>query len=350
MQRKRVVIVDDSPTMRAMIARALGQDGRFDVVGEAADPYEAREVIKRTDPDVLTLDVEMPRMDGIAFLEKIMRLRPMPVVMFSSETHAGSRAAVEALSIGAVDALGKPTAAAPEALAALAERVFVAAGASVGPPRAAPPAPAAAESFAWNGRVVLIGASTGGVDALERVLGGLPASGPPVLVTQHMPGSFLASFAERLNGQTGPEVTLARPGAPVAPGRVYIAPGGETHLVLEGAPGRFRCGLAAGERVSGHRPSVDVLFRSALRHAPEVVAVLLTGMGRDGAEGMAALREAGAHTIGQDAATSVVYGMPRVAAELGGVAEVRPLDAIRGAILRATAGPAGRGVGAAGAA
>ncbi len=340
MERKRVVIVDDSPTMRAMIGTALREDGRFDVVGEAGDPYEAREVIRRTDPDVLTLDVEMPRMDGISFLEKIMRLRPMPVVMFSSETHQGSRAAVEALSLGAVDALGKPTAAAPETLAALAERVFVAAGASVGapaPPRPAPPAAA----HVWNGRVVLVGASTGGVDALERVLGGLPADGPPVLITQHMPEGFLASFAERLQTQVAPEVGLARPGAPVAPGRIWLAPGGESHLVLEGAPGRFRCGLVTGEKVSGHRPSVDVLFRSALVQARHSVAVLLTGMGRDGAEGMAALRASGAHTIGQDADSCVVYGMPRVAAELGGVAETRPLDSIAAAVLRATARRAG---------
>jgi two-component system chemotaxis response regulator CheB len=344
MQPKRVVIVDDSPTMRAMIARVLAADGRFAVVGEAGDPFEAREVIKRADPDVITLDVEMPRMDGISFLEKIMRLRPMPVVMFSSETHRGSRAAVEALSLGAVDALGKPTTAAPEALAALAERVFIAANASVGPQRAPRPAGPAQVRFSWNGRVVLIGASTGGVDALERVLGTMPAEGPPVLVAQHMPGSFLESFAERLQGQIAPRVALARPGAPVSSGRVYFAPGGEAHLVLEGAPGRFRCGLAPGEKVNGHRPSVDALFRSALACAPHVVAAILTGMGRDGAEGIAALRAAGAHTIGQDAASCVVYGMPRIAAELGGVAEVRPLDAIGAALLRATGCAPGQGV------
>ena len=199
----------------------------------------------------------------------------------------------------------------------------------------------AASAHVWNGRVVLVGASTGGVDALERVLGALPADGPPVLITQHMPKAFLVSFAERLQGQVAPQVHLASPGAPVSPGRVWLAPGGESHLVLEGAPGRFRCGLVDGGKVSGHRPSVDVLFRSALDQARHAVAVLLTGMGRDGAEGMAALREAGAHTIGQDAATSVVYGMPRVAAELGGVAETRPLDAIAAAVLRATARGAG---------
>lgn len=335
MSRKRVVVVDDSMTMRAMIVQALLADGRFEVVGEAADPLEAREVIRRANPDVITLDVEMPRMDGISFLEKIMRLRPMPVVMFSTETHRGSRAAVEALSLGAVDCIGKPSSARPEAFADLAERVFVAAGAAVAGSRP-PPAPRCGAGYAWDGRVVLIGASTGGVDALERVLGALPANGPPVLITQHMPASFLASFAERLGPICAMDVGLAEDGAPVIRGRAHLAPGGARHLVLDGRPGRFRCGLSAAEKVSGHRPSVDVLFRSAARHAAWVVPVLLTGMGRDGAEGMAALRAAGAHTIGQDGATCVVYGMPRVAAELGGVCDVRPLDAIAGAILRAT--------------
>jgi len=342
MDRKRVVIVDDSPTMRAMISQALRADGRFDIVGQAGDPFEAREVIKATNPDVLTLDVEMPRMDGISFLEKIMRLRPMPVVMFSTETHRGSRAAVEALSLGAVDALGKPETAAPEALAQLAERVHVAACATVAGARPRPET-ARHPPYDWDGRVVLIGASTGGVDALERVIGALPADGPPVLITQHMPESFLASFAERLQALAAPRVALARVDAPVARGQVWLAPGGDTHLHLVGRPGRFRCALEPGEKVSGHRPSVDVLFRSALPHAGHVVAVLLTGMGRDGAEGMAALRAGGAHTIAQDAATCVVYGMPRVAAEMGAVAETRPLDAIAPAVLRATGRARGDG-------
>lgn len=335
---KRVVIVDDSPTMRAMIARVLSQDGRFEVVGQAADPFEAREVIKRSNPDVLTLDVEMPRMDGLSFLEKIMRLRPMPVVMFSSETHRGSKAAVEALSLGAIDCIGKPSAAAPDAFAQLADRVHVAACAAVAGRRPPPRAPRTG-SFAWGGRCVLIGASTGGVDALERVLGNLPADGPPVLITQHMPESFLASFAERLSSRVAPGIGLARPGAPVRQGQVWLAPGGPAHLVLEGRAGALRCNLREGEKVSGHRPSVDVLFRSALPLAARVVAVLLTGMGRDGAEGMRALRAAGAHTIGQDAASCVVYGMPRVAAELGAVAQTLPLDRIADAILAATVRP-----------
>ncbi|MEM0935597.1 MAG: chemotaxis response regulator protein-glutamate methylesterase [Pseudomonadota bacterium] len=340
MLRKRVVIVDDSATMRAMIREVLGTDGRFDVAGEAADPFEAREVIKQTNPDVITLDVEMPRMDGITFLEKIMRLRPMPVVMFSTETHRGSKAAIEALSIGAVDCLGKPNNADPAAMRALADRVHVAACASVAAARARPNAPAAG-SHDWDGRIVLVGASTGGVDALERVLGGLPADAPPILITQHMPASFLESFAERLRSLVAPRVALAHSGAPIRQGEVYLAPGGAAHLVLEGRKGLMRCGLQGGDKVSGHRPSVDVLFHSATWAAEQAVAVILTGMGRDGAEGMRALRAAGAHTIGQDEASCVVYGMPRVAAELGAVAETLPVDAVSGAILRATSRRAG---------
>jgi two-component system chemotaxis response regulator CheB len=347
MTRKRVVIVDDSATMRAMIGQALRTDGRFDVVGEAADPFDAREVIKRTNPDVITLDVEMPRMDGLSFLEKIMRLRPMPVVMFSTETHRGSRAAVEALSIGAVDAIGKPQSAAPEVLARLAERVHVAAGASVGGRRPAV-TPAASPDFVWNGKAALIGASTGGVDALERVIGALPPNGPPVLITQHMPESFLASFAERLDGLSRARVRLAESGARLEQGAVHLAPGGRHHLVVAGPAGRQRCELHEGERVSGHRPSVDVLFSSAVSAASQTVAVLLTGMGRDGAEGMRRLREAGSHTIAQDEATSVVYGMPRVAAEMGAVAEVCPLDSVADALLRATGRRSAAAQGAAG--
>lgn len=344
MTRKRVVVVDDSATMRAMIVQALRSDGRFEIVGEAADPFDAREVIKVSNPDVITLDVEMPRMDGISFLEKIMRLRPMPVVMFSTETHRGSRAAVEALSLGAIDCIGKPSSADPQVFAALAERVFVAAGAAVAGKRPRP-APRDDTRYEWDGRTVLIGASTGGVDALERVLGALPANGPPVLITQHMPESFLASFADRLRPLCAMGVGLAQPGAPVVQGQIRLAPGDPRHLVLEGRPGRFRCALADGDKVSGHRPSVDMLFQSALPHAAHVVPVLLTGMGRDGAEGMVALRAAGAYSIAQDEATCVVYGMPRVAAELGGVREVRPIDAIAGAILRETGAGARSGSG-----
>ncbi len=334
MNRKKVVIVDDSAAMRQLVGQKLRDDGRFVVVGQASDPFEAREIIKRTNPDVLTLDVEMPRMDGLTFLDKLMRLRPMPVVMLSTETHRGSAAAVEALSLGAVDCIGKPRADAPDSMAELAESVFMAASAHIqtrlaivqGPPL----------DYRWNGNLVMIGASTGGVDALERILGQMPSNCPPVLVSQHMPETFLASFAERLDRRISPSVALARDGEPIGPGMVRIAPGGPHHLVVAERNADWRCRLQQGPKVCGHRPSVDVLFRSGCTLARRVVAVLLTGMGRDGADGMAELRALGAHTIAQDRESCVVYGMPRVAVELGAVCKSLDLDRIAGHVLQQT--------------
>ncbi|SFB70766.1 protein-glutamate methylesterase/protein-glutamine glutaminase [Tropicimonas isoalkanivorans] len=334
--KKRVVIVDDSRSMRGLIHQCLLADGRFDIVGEASEPFEARAVIRETNPDVITLDVEMPRMDGLTFLEKLMRLRPIPVVMLSTETHRGSAAAIEALSLGAVDCIGKPRAGEPGALADLAERVFVAACAHLPSrePRAAP----SSAAFRWNGKTVLIGASTGGVDALERILCEMPANAPPILIAQHMPKGFLESFAERLSRRIAPKVGLARGREELQPGRVLIAPGGAHHLVLttERVGAKSTCRLDPGEKCNGHRPSVDVLFRSAVPMASRVVPVLLTGMGRDGADGMMRLRREGAETIAQDRASCVVYGMPRVAVELGAVSQSVPLGRIASAILEQT--------------
>lgn len=339
----RVLIVDDSATVRALIRNALRGDPRLCVVGEAADPLDAREKIKALHPDVLTLDVEMPRMNGLAFLERLMRLRPMPVVMISAETQRGSAAALEALSLGAVDCLGKPAAdSPPEDFDRLAEMLLAAAGARLrhAGPRAvvAPPS-----GYRWNGSIVLIGSSTGGVDALETVLRGFPADCPPTLIAQHMPPAFLVGFAQRLDQMVPPEVRLASEGAALLPGRVYLAAGGDCHLEI--APqDPLRCHLLQAEKRNGHRPSVDHLFESACRIASRSVAVLLTGMGRDGAAGMVHLRRCGAQTLVQDAETSVVFGMPRAALEAGGADRALPIDAIAGAILaltghRAAAGP-----------
>jgi len=328
----RVLIVDDSPTIRNLIRRRLDGDPRIVVVGEASDPFDAREKIKSLRPDVLTLDVEMPRMNGLEFLEKLMRLRPMPVVMISTETHRGSAAAIEALALGAIECIGKPSAdRLPEGFLHLADLLVVAARARVREPGprtiAAPPG-----DFRWNGRHVLIGSSTGGVDALETVLKGYPQDCPPTLITQHMPEGFLASFAQRLAPRIAPKISLASDGAPLVAGQVYLAPGGEAHLtVTAGEPPR--CRLLAGEKRSGHRPSVDMLFDSARPIAARCVAVILTGMGRDGAEGMAALRQGGARTFAQDEATSVVFGMPRVALEIGAAERAVPLGRIAGEIL-----------------
>lgn len=333
--KKRVVIVDDSVSMRRLIARNLLTDGRFKIVGEAADPFMARDIIRDTRPDVLTLDVEMPRMDGLTFLEKIMRLRPMPVVMLSSETHRGSAAAIEALALGAIDCIGKPRLGEQQSFDDLAERVFVAASAhlpSHGRTRIVPPS----ERFQWNGRIVLIGASTGGVDALERVLGGMPSNCPPILVAQHMPEAFLASFSERLSKRIAPDINLAVDGEDIGQGQVRLAPGGDNHLILSAEPTRVTCRLQLGEKCNGHRPSVDVLFRSGIPIGSRILPVLLTGMGRDGAAGMLELRRAGARTIAQDKESCVVHGMPRVANELGAVSQTVSLDKIAAAILEDT--------------
>lgn len=333
----RVLIVDDSPTIRALLRAKLATDARIVVVGEASDPFEAREKIKALSPDVLTLDVEMPRMNGLEFLEKLMRLRPMPVVMISTETQKGSVAALEALSLGAVECVGKPSFdRLSDTFVNLAELLVAAANArlrSPGPRAQISPA----EGFHWNGKFVLIGSSTGGVDALETVLSGYPRNCPPTLITQHMPEGFLASFARRLDGRMVPTVDLARDGVSLLPGTVYLAPGGDYHLAV--TPGETpRCKLVASEKRNGHRPSVEVLFESAIPIAQRVVSVMLTGMGRDGAEAMKRLRQAGARCLAQDEATCVVFGMPRAALEIGAAEKAVPIGKMAQSVLQLCAG------------
>lgn len=338
MQAKRVLIVDDSSTIRQLIRNRLAGDRRLLVVGEASDPYEAREQIKLLRPDVLTLDVEMPRMNGLDFLEKLMRLHPMPVVMISTETQRGSTAALEALSLGAVECVGKPNAdRLPETFLNLAELLVAAADANIRQPQSRISAQPAT-GFHWNGRFVLIGSSTGGVDALETLLSGYPVNCPPTLITQHMPESFLASFAKRLSSRIAPKMALATPDGPLLQGHVYLAPGGDFHLGV--TPGETpRCRLISGEKRNGHRPSVDVLFESALPMASRIISVLLTGMGRDGAEAMRQLRSAGAHCLAQDQATSVVFGMPKAALDSGAAERAVPLGRMASEILSLAARP-----------
>ncbi|MFD2175402.1 protein-glutamate methylesterase/protein-glutamine glutaminase [Rhodobacter lacus] len=341
MTPKRVLIVDDSPTIRALLRTMLAQDPRLTVVGEACDPFDAREKIKALSPDVLTLDVEMPRMNGLEFLEKLMRLRPMPVVMISTETQKGSVAALEALSLGAVECIGKPSFdRLSDTFANLADLLVAAAGARLrGAEARARVAPAT--DFNWNGKVVLVGSSTGGVDALETLLSGYPRNCPPTLITQHMPEGFLASFARRLDSNMVPKVELARDGVLLAPGHVYLAPGGDYHLAVAGheAP---KCRLVASDKRNGHRPSVEVLFDSAVPIANRVVSVMLTGMGKDGAEAMVRLRRAGARCLAQDEATCVVFGMPRAALELGAAERAVPIGSMSRAVLDLCSGN-GRG-------
>lgn len=331
----RVLIVDDSATIRQLIKASLVLDPRLMVVGEAKDPYDAREKIKALRPDILTLDVEMPKMSGLEFLEKLMRLRPMPVVMISAETHSGSIAALNALSLGAVECIGKPDAAQlPHGLTNLPDLLCAAAAAQLRVPRAeqfsVPPG-----DFSWNGRYVFIGASTGGVDALETILSSYPENCPPTLITQHMPESFLASFAARLASRIAPSLNLAQDGLPLKQGQVYLAPGGSHHLtVTDGV--MPSCKLQPAEKYDGHIPSVDSMFKSAIPLATKSVAVLLTGMGRDGAAEMGRLRDAGARCFAQDAASCVVYGMPRAAIETGAAEAGLPLGRIAEKILDLT--------------
>ena len=336
MKQVRVLVVDDSPTMRAVIRTWLQRDSDIAVVGEASDPLEAREAVKALSPDVITLDVNMPHMDGLEFLEKLMRLRPTPVIMVSSEVGASAAASIEALAAGAFDCVCKPTNGnIAEAFGDLALKVKAAAQAPLGV-RARHRAPAAdvCPSDHPSDRIVAIGASTGGIDALLSVLSAFPANCPPTVVVQHMPMSFTRGFAQRLDQNCAAEVVEAWDGAPLERGRVYIAPGGPRHLEIHGRA-RLVCRLVAGEPQSGHRPSVDVLFGSVASLGARAVGVILTGMGRDGAEGLLRMREAGAATIGQDAGSSLVYGMPRAAEEAGAVQRQLDLHAIPAAILAA---------------
>jgi two-component system chemotaxis response regulator CheB len=332
----RVLVVDDSPTMRRLISAALGADPELEVVGEAGDPLEAREAIKTLNPDVLTLDVEMPNMNGLDFLERLMRLRPMPVVMVSTLTARGTEATLTALELGAVDCVEKPGGVDSSGFQRLAEKVKIAARAKVRQRVVCAPAAPFTETFVTGDKVVAIGSSTGGVEALLNVVGRLPANCAPTVIAQHMPATFTKSFAERLNRASAATVTEACDGDPLLPGRVYVAPGGDYHLEVEGAAS-LRCKVAHGGPVSGHCPSVDVLFSSVARTAKaRGVGVILTGMGRDGAQGLLAMRQAGARTLGQDESSCVVYGMPRAAFELGAVERQLPLEKLGPAIRTLT--------------
>jgi two-component system chemotaxis response regulator CheB len=328
----RVLVVDDSATMRAIIVNALNRDPGIQVVGQAADPLQARDAIKALNPDVLTLDIEMPRMNGLDFLERIMRLRPMPVVMVSSLTRSGAEATLRALELGAFDCVAKPQSADHEGFDQLLPLVRAAAKAHLRPAFATPARPVNGH-FRPDGRLLAIGSSTGGVEALLTILSKFPANCPPTVIAQHMPASFTASFAQRLNRSCAAEVREASDGAALAPGRVYLAPGGETHLEVTGA-GPWRCRLTREDRVNGHRPSVDVLFDSVAKAAgARALGVILTGMGKDGARGLLAMRQAGARTLGQDEASSVVYGMPRVAFEMQAVMKQIPLGGMAQEVL-----------------
>lgn len=339
MPRARVLVVDDSPTMRGLITAVLNSDPEVSVIGQAGDAMEARAAIKQLNPDVVTLDIEMPNMNGLEFLEKIMRLRPMPVIMVSTMTHRGAEASLAALEIGAFDCVGKPMPGDARPFGDLAEKVKAAARSKRRPVGQAPAVAAVkpAADFRVGRKIVAIGSSTGGVEALIAVLQKFPQNCPPTVITQHMPPTFTKSFSERLNRLCAPIVQEATDGARLEIGRIYLAPGGDRHLQVVNASAPS-CRLIESAPVNGHRPSVDVLFDSVAELAGRnAVGVILTGMGRDGASGLLKMRSAGARTIGQNEKTCVVYGMPRVAYELGAVEHQLPLGSIGEEILKLTA-------------
>nr|WP_323670667.1 chemotaxis response regulator protein-glutamate methylesterase [Dechloromonas sp. A34] len=321
----------------------------LEVVGTAPDAATAREMIKALNPDVLTLDVHMPKMDGLEFLDRLMRLRPMPVVMVSSFTEAGSDTTLKALELGAVDFIGKPRADGAKRMDEYTDELIdkIRAAKVARLRRQAisrsPPGPAAVQPAlsplpamrSASGKIIFVGASTGGTEAIKDFLLGIPADCPPILIVQHMPESFTASFARRLDGLCAPQVLEAQGNEKIEPGKVYLAPG-HSHLQIRRAAAGYVTELLATEPVNRHRPSVDVLFDSAASVVGrQAIGVILTGMGKDGAQGMLRMRQAGAKTFGQDEASCVVYGMPREAFLVGAVDEQAALDDLARRVLLA---------------
>ncbi len=350
----KVLIIDDSALVRQVLAEILGGAPDIEVVGTAADPYIARDKIKQLRPDVLTLDVEMPRMDGLTFLENLMRLHPLPVVMVSSLTEKGAEITLQALEFGAFDFVAKPKIGVADGLESateeLLDKVRAAAGstpvARVARPPVAPkltaeaviPARSRPRTFSTTEKIIAVGASTGGTEAIRALVERLPPDAPAVVVTQHIPPAFSAPFAARVNRASAMAVCEAADGQQIVPGHVYIAPG-DRHLLVVRSGARYLCSLSDGPPVSRHKPSVDVLFRSVAQNCgPNAVGVLLTGMGADGAEGLLEMRDAGAETIAQDEASSVVWGMPGAAVKLGAAAHVAPLEQIDRLALRLAGG------------
>jgi two-component system chemotaxis response regulator CheB len=343
----RVLIIDDSALVRKLLSELLRSDSGIEVVGVAPDAFSAREKIKSLNPDVLTLDVEMPKMDGITFLRNLMRLRPLPVVMVSSLTDHGAEVTLDALAIGAVDYLPKPkvdlAATFGEYREELLEKIKTAANARV---RAYDPRhdinadtltavkslsadvvlqKSAPVKFRTTDRLIAVGASTGGTEAIKDFLVGMPADSPGIVIAQHIPKAFSGPFAQRMNRTCPMIVTEAQDGQQILPGHAYIAPG-DQHLMVVRSGARWTCRLHDGSPVNRHKPSVDVLFRSVAQEAGfNAIGVLLTGMGKDGALGLKEMRDAGSPTIAQDEATSVVWGMPGEAVQLGAADEVLPL-------------------------
>jgi two-component system chemotaxis response regulator CheB len=339
----KVLIVDDSALIRSVMKEIISSQPDMEVVGVAPDPIFARELIKQTNPDVLTLDVEMPKMDGLDFLEKLMRLRPMPVVMVSSLTERGSEITLRALELGAVDFVTKPKISIQSGMHEytdmIADKIRAASKAVIrartvnSTPKDAGALPQIRNPFTSSEKLIIIGASTGGTEAIKEFLIRMPSDCPGILITQHMPEGFTRSFAQRLDNLCKISVSEAAGGERILPGHAYIAPG-HSHLTLVRSGANYMTQIDQSPPVNRHRPSVDVLFRSAAVAAGRnAVGVILTGMGKDGAAGMLEMRNAGAYNFAQDEASCVVFGMPREAIAAGGAHEVLGLQAIPGRVL-----------------
>ncbi|MCW7541037.1 chemotaxis response regulator protein-glutamate methylesterase [Aquabacterium sp. A7-Y] len=352
MTKIRAVVVDDSALVRSLLTEIINRQPDMECIGAASDPYVAREMIRNLNPDVITLDVEMPRMDGIDFLSKLMRLRPMPVVMVSTLTERGADVTLRALELGAIDFVAKPKIGISNGLQQLAQeitdKIRIAAKAQVRKlqlPAAGDSRPAAATVHnigrLSTEKIIFIGASTGGTEATREVLVNLPADAPAVVITQHMPPGFTRSYATRLDGLCKIAVKEATDGERVLPGHAYIAPGGH-HLSIERSGANYIARVLDGEPVNRHKPSVEVLFKSAARVVgPNAIGIMLTGMGADGARAMKEMRDAGAYNYAQDEASCVVFGMPREAIQAGAAHEVLPLTQIAPQLierLRSTSG------------
>ena len=356
MAKTRVVVVDDSALIRSVLKEIIDRQQDMQCVGVAADPFAAREAIRDTNPDVITLDVEMPRMDGIDFLAKLMRLRPTPVVMVSTLTEHGADVTLRALELGAIDFVAKPKIGVADGMRQLSEditdkirtaskaqirRATAASAPGSGDAATRPAAPVSALGRLSTEKLIFIGASTGGTEATKEVLLGLPADAPAVLITQHMPPGFTTSYAKRLDGLARIRVAEAVDGERVLPGHAYLAPGG-FHLSIERSGANYIARVRDGEPVNRHKPSVEVLFESAARVVgPNAFGIMLTGMGGDGARAMRAMRDAGAYNLAQDEASCVVFGMPKEAIAHGAVQEVLSLSMIAPHLLdrlRSTSG------------
>jgi two-component system chemotaxis response regulator CheB len=347
----RVLVVDDSALMRQLLTELIGAQKDMEVVCVASDPYIARQMIRSHNPDVITLDVEMPRMDGLKFLENLMRLRPMPVVMVSTLTEKGSDISLRALELGAVDFVAKPKLDIVRTISdygeEIAEKIRAAAQARIlnRAREPLPPLPKIWGPAISTEHLIAVGASTGGTEAIRTLLEALPPDGPGILIAQHMPEGFTRSFAARLDSLSRMSVKEAEDGERVLPGHAYIAPGGRSHLLLQRSGANYLLRLSQTEPVNRHRPSVDVLFQSVAAHAgPNAIGVILTGMGKDGAQGLLDMHLAGAHTLAQDEASCVVFGMPKEAIAIGAVDEVASIENIPAHLLKQVAARGPRSV------